>query len=157
MTATAPAAPQPTDEQLKDYADKLPELYKDILAALQYAQPDRVAGQGVLDGTVRNFLKNKAEEVRRRSALGPMYISPDRVGLLLGKSSYLFGTAILEVTDPAFDAAIDRLAEAGFLEFPDDPRLGSLIPTPLGERLIAAITGKTTPRQDIPDLPKPTW
>ena len=59
MTATAPAAPQPTPEQLTAYADQLPDLYKDILAAIQYAQPSRVRGQGVLEGTLRIFIYNR--------------------------------------------------------------------------------------------------
>ena len=148
MTATAPA-PQPTPEQLKAYAEQLPDLYKDILAAIQAAQPNRVIGQGVLAGTVRMFLLNQRNEFVHgfplRSISDPRFADP----------KFLLAARFL--TEADFSAIVDRLVEADILEPDDEPAFPRLLPTPLGERLIAAITKKETPRRVLPDLPKPTW
>ena len=39
--------PEPTDEQLRDYAAKLPQIYKDILAAFPVADPQRRRGDAL--------------------------------------------------------------------------------------------------------------
>ena len=149
MTATAPAAPQPTPEQLTAYADQLPELYKDILVAFQYSQPSRVRGQGVLEGTLRNFIFNRSRGLVPGNFVGTIedLISPP----------HSFSDAARDMTDREFSAAIDRLTDAGFFEDRYETRFGSLIPTPLGERILAVVSGKETPARKLPDLPKPTW
>ncbi len=149
MTATAPAAPQPTPEQLQAYADQLPDLYKYVLAALQFAQPNRVVGQGVLAGTVRMFLHN-----RRYALVGD---TPAREFADPRFSGQEFLDAVPFLSEEDFAGIADRLYEAGFLELDDEPKFPRLTPTPLGERLIAALTGKETPHRPIPQLPNPTW
>lgn len=46
MSAAAPAK-LPTPEQMKAYADGLPEIYRKIVTGINAVQPDRVSGQGV--------------------------------------------------------------------------------------------------------------
>ena len=147
MIATAPAAPQPTAEQLKAYAGQLPDLYKDILIAIQASQPNRVVGQGVLAGTVRMFLLNKVAK----------FAAAYEAALTDRSTAHQFSGATDGMTEDDFRAATDNLFEAGLLELDDRPRFPRLLPTALGERLIAILTGKETPRRPIPELPKPTW
>lgn len=146
MTATETAT-QPTPEQLKAYADQLPDLYKDILAAIQYAQPNRVVGQGVLGGTVRMFLLNKAAK----------FATTYEQAFAGNTRSHQFSAATDGLTEDDFRAAVENLIGAELLEPEDRPRFPRLLPTTLGERLIALLTGQETPRRQIPELPKPTW
>ncbi len=149
MTATAPATPQPTTEQLKAYADQLPDVYKDILVGFQFSQPSRVRGQGVLEGTLRNFIYNRSRGLIPGNFVGTIgdVVSPP----------YTFSAAARDMTDVEFSAAIDQLTDAGFFEDRDGTRFGSLIPTPVGESLLAIVSGKAAPSRQLPDLPKPTW
>ena len=143
MTATAPAAPQPTAEQLKAYADQLPELYREVLAAIRAVNPHRRVGEGVFPSQIRNHLSNEYERSERRWGLndaGGAY--PLKVGAL---------------TDIEFEQLLDTLAVNGFIHDPLDTRLGRLIPTDLGEQLISILTGVPPRRVELPPLPKPTW
>jgi len=156
MTATAPA-PQPTPEQLKAYAEQLPDVYKDILVAIQAAQPNRVIGEGVFASTVRNFLINLTDR-KRTDAFDTIGMAMRAVASVFGPGSqFKFSNAVASMTDNEFSAAVERLADAGFFQPLDETRFGSLIPTPLGEGLITTITGRATPKRDLPELPKPTW
>lgn len=139
----------PTDEQLKDYAAQLPDLYKDILAAIPVADPHRGRGEGVHPGSLRATLVNLSYPAYR-----PMMET--RVARDPGWR-YDFSHSLDRLTDKTFDIALDRLAESGFILDPLDTDFGVLVPTPLGEQLIAAITGRATPERDVPALPKPTW
>jgi hypothetical protein len=47
MPATATPVRLPTPEQMKAYADELPEIYRKIVHGLAAVQPDRVIGQSV--------------------------------------------------------------------------------------------------------------
>jgi hypothetical protein len=50
--------------------------------------------------------------------------------------------------------ACEQLAAAGFVEI----KHGMFAhPTPLGERAVALLTGKSAPAEHVPALPKPTW
>jgi len=154
MTATAPA-PQPTDEQLKAYAEQLPDLYKDILAACQFADPNRMGGEEILLGTLRNYLRNRAHQSRVLYR-GVLPLTPIKPAMTF-RPEYPFSTAVLEFTESAFEGALRRLTEVGLLERRGDYDVGSLIPTVVGERLITVITGQVTPQTETPDLPNPTW
>jgi hypothetical protein len=135
----------PTDEQLKEYAAQLPDLYKDILAAYQYADPNRERGVGVFEGTLRNFLWN---ELMRSGRDG---IDPGQ------KRRYPFSPALDEFGDEGFSEAVSRLIAEGFIEPRGPNGIGSLIPTEVGERLIEIVSGRPVPRKVFPDLPKPRW
>jgi len=46
------------------------------------------------------------------------------------------------------------MCDAGIL---DDNGLAAYFPTDLGERLIAELTGRKSPKAVVPPLPVPTW
>lgn len=140
----------PNDEQLKEYAAQLPDLYKDILAAYQFVNDSRHRGEGVFESTLKTFLRDLA------------FVKPSDLNWILksgpvGRHPYKFSLAFDEYNDDAFSTAIDRLIEHGFIEPRDPTGLGSLIPTKVGERLIEIVAGRPAPEKQIPDLPKPMW
>jgi hypothetical protein len=113
--------PTPTDEQLREYAAKLPAIYRDILRAFPAVAPDRRDGDGLSGPTFEDYV----------TELG--------AGHRLG-----------DVMD-----GLRRLVDNGFLEY--TPVAAFYSPTPLGERLVAAVTGHKPAPRGIPDLPVPTW
>ena len=125
-TATA-ATPLPTAEQLKAYADQLPDIYRDVLSALATANPRRRYGGELPIETIVAHVLN-----RRRS--------PD------GGSGYELEEVYV---------AVERLAKAGLLTKDEEEPYYS--PTPVGEELIAALTGRRAPELRVPELPQPTW
>lgn len=58
---------EPTDEQLAEYAAKLPQIYKDILAAFQNAAPNRWHGDALRIEALRDGLPGDEFGVRRPS------------------------------------------------------------------------------------------
>lgn len=46
----------PTDEQLREYAEKLPQIYRDVLATFPAINPERKAGYGLTVETVLDHL-----------------------------------------------------------------------------------------------------
>ncbi len=152
MTAT-----MPTDEQLREYAAQLPDLYKDILAAYQSADPSRARGEGLFESTLRNFLKNElfrsqspiqtALDRIQRTPFSPKEIGP----------RYQFSRAFDDFGESGVTEAVDRMIEEGFIEPRGPEGVGSLIPTEIGERLIEVVAGRSAPGKRLPGLPKPTW
>ena len=145
-TTTAP----PNDEQLREYAAGLDDLYKDILAAFQFAEPIRRLGDGVFESTLRNFLRNLGQ------------IKPSDMHWILrsgpaGRHPYKFTRAIDDYGDEEFSAAVDRLIDNGFVEPRSPNGLGLLTPTPVGERLIGVIIERPEPLKDPPAIQKPNW
>ncbi len=151
MTTTATV---PTDEQLKEYAAQLPDLYKDILAAYQFADPSRDRGEGLYEEQLQNFLLN---ELDRNRAYG-IFVAPG--GRWFGQTptrSYRFSTAMSNYSEVTFSAAIDHLIENDFLKPRTSDVTGRIVPTDVGERLIETVAGKPPPAVKVPVLPKPTW
>lgn len=155
MTATE-TAPQPTDEQLRAYADQLPELYREILSAFQFADPNRQFGEGVLESTLKNYLRGKSLSTGSSRDHDYRQKRLEHKTHLRRLRSNKVQRAML-LSDDTVNLALERLAAAGLIVPPLETRLGSLIPTPLGESLITAITGVTAPQLTLPELPKPTW
>ena len=58
---------EPTDEQLAEYAAKLPQIYKDILAAFQVATPNRWHGDALRVEAIRGGLPGSEFDPRRPS------------------------------------------------------------------------------------------
>lgn len=168
----------PSDEQLKEYAAQLPDLYKDILAAYQYLDPSRGRGEGLYEEQLHNFLLNEAarrrsipnaywefsehlEEVSdrlalvgaREAGLDPLRTIPSRTFT----RPYKFTQAVDEYGEDEFAAAVNRLIENEFLQPPTAEATGRIVPTELGERLIEIIAGKPAPAKKVPALPKPAW
>lgn len=55
---------EPTDEQLRDYVAKLPQIYKDLLAAFPKFHPNRRSGDPVLRGKLEDSLISEDRDVR---------------------------------------------------------------------------------------------
>ena len=111
----------PPEDKLRQYADQLPDIYRDVLAAFQSAGPGRSSGDSVAFGTIRNHLLNE-----RRA-----------------------------YTEAQLEVALANLVDAGFLDEPDF--MQAFAPTPVGEELIAVLTGRRAAPPAVPELPKPTW
>lgn len=120
MPATATPT-MPTPDQLKAYADSLPDIYRQVLTALSDAAPDRRYGDGVMAYAVWQQLAGVRSEYVRRD----------------------------------YSYALDELEQSGFLGFTDEINLWQI--TPLGEELLAAVTGKRARKVTVPALPKPNW
>lgn len=114
---------EPTDEQLREYAAKLPQIYRDILKAFQAATPNRWHGDSLRVEVIRDGLPGSEFDPRRPS--------------------------LREI-----DVAIENMCDAAIL---DDTGFAAYFPTDLGERLIAALTGRESPKAVVPPLPVPTW
>ena len=126
---------EPTDEQVKKYADKLPEVYRTALGA---------------------FLQRYEDGIAVRRAGTSVYFSRIR-------------TEVLEVhpalQDPDVKTMLDQLVERVFLKenYPHDHedwtnyQFRNYVPSLLGERLIAAVTGVEPVPEAIPALPEPAW
>ena len=127
MSATTATKPLPTAEQLKAYADQLPDIYRDVLSAFTTADPRRRYHGDLSLETILAHVHN------RRQASGNA-----------------------EVYDPQeLMLALINLADAGFLvRVEPDPYY---FPTEVGEELIAVLTGRRAPKLAVPDLPQPTW
>lgn len=147
----------PTPEQLRAYADQMPAVYRDIFIAIRGADPYRRVGEGVLHGSVLNVMRGRMSGSGSGSGSGgyhPHY-SPDEITRRrVDDPNRVRGN---NITDGEFDVALDRLAELGFIQDPDSTPYGSVVPTELGEQLIAAVTGAPTFKVALPDLPKPNW
>ncbi len=168
----------PTDEQLKEYAAQLPDLYKDILAAFQYADPSRDRGEGLFEETLANFLWNEATRSRlipraymefaervddtseRMAAAWARVAELDPLRSVQSRAfarRYRFTQAVNEYNGDEFSAAIDHLIAEEFLKPRTADSTERLVPTDVGERLIEIIAGKPAPAKKVPALPKPTW
>jgi hypothetical protein len=110
----------PTDEQLRAYADQLPDIYRAIFQAFPEVEPHRKAGYGLAFQTLAIYFKERGH--------------PSSVEEIM--------------------VACQRLAARGFLEIKHNIFAQ---PTPLGERLITALTGQAAPPPTVPELPSPTW
>lgn len=114
---------EPTDEQLAEYAAKLPQIYKDILAAFPRVSPNRWHGDALRVDAIRGGQSGTELDAQRPSLR-------------------------------AIEVAIENMRDAEIL---DDNGFDTVFPTDLGERLIAALTGRMSPKPVIPPLPVPTW
>jgi hypothetical protein len=111
----------PTDEQLKQYVDRLPSIYRVLLALFPKVAPRRREGDGlaldtILDVVVEDYPDQRMDDV---------------------------------------EPALDKLEEQGFVAV--NKQRTHYAPTPLGERLIATITGEKPAPAGPPPLPVPSW
>ncbi len=106
----------PTEEQLRAYAESVPEIYREILIAFPRIEPSRRQGYSLAFQTIAADFENRA---------------------------ILFGLA--EIMQ-----ACQELEEKGLVEIKN--RI-FVQPTLLGERLIAALTGKQAPAIKVDPLP----
>jgi hypothetical protein len=127
---------EPTDEQLKQYAEKLPKIYKYILEAFAKASEERRAGEPLPFSVIRQWVMLKDSYYRTGEVHEAILKLKDR-GLL---KDYI---------DPEQPYEIPDDAETSWLE--------DLAPTDLGERLITALTGFDPKRSIVPELPELVW
>jgi len=69
MSATAAPVRLPTPEQMKAYADELPEIYREIVQAIQRADPERRYGHGISPRAVLSELAKSRLPFNRREFL----------------------------------------------------------------------------------------
>lgn len=113
----------PTPEQIREYVNQLPPIYRDILAAFPEIAPDRSAGDGFSTSLLLVYLGGRGRSYSTEEVM----------------------------------AAVERLEDRGFLQI-EERDLIVITPTPIGEDLIATITGKSPRKRPlVPELPKPTW
>ncbi len=122
---------EPTDEQLKKYADGLPEVYQATL--LCFVNHVMVEGLG------------KFANPRRAGTALTFETIDERL-----KATY----GLYRIGDT--EEALAKLVSRGFLLEAAEPIL-NYKPTPLGERLIAALTGAQPVPEELPELPEPVW
>lgn len=118
---------EPTDEQLKSYAESLPDVYR-----------------AVLDSYVQ-YNSNGYPLRRRGGAMLTLETIEER--MMIRYPLFRSGDA---------EAALDRLVEKGLVSEVSEPIL-HYKPTALGERLITAITGGEHVPEDVPQLPDLVW
>ncbi len=127
---------EPTEEQLKAYAGKLPEVYRTALWAFIQTFDDGAAVRRAGTNVRLSWIESEVREAH------PAYHSADVVKIL------------------------DQLEQRGFVknlgtQYGDAPVLHDAYcryaPTVLGERLIAAVTGIEPVPESVPKLPEPVW
>lgn len=123
---------EPTDEQLKQYAGKLPEIYKATLGAFV---------------TYDEFPNGLGKFPNRRRAGTALTIETIDERLQEYYPHYRVGDT---------EDALAKLRSRGFVVESEDPIL-NYKPTALGERLIAALTGLQPIPEELPELPEPAW
>lgn len=112
---------KPTDEQIKEYADGLPSIYRAILSAFPGMAAGRRSGDGLTVSSIEDYVEQQAPDER--------------------------------LADVAF--GLEQLEARGFVTRSTD--IEFYMPTPLGERLITAVTGKAARPAGVPPLPEPSW
>lgn len=127
---------EPTDEQLKEYGDKLPEVYRTALAAFIQIFDDGTAVRRA--GTQVGFPRICSEVLEAHPALSDADVK-----------------AILDqLINHSFIK--DVVPYKGLEDFPGN-QFRRYVPTLLGERLIRAVTGIEPVPEAIPALPEPAW
>jgi hypothetical protein len=122
----------PTDDQLREYIEQLPPIYRDILTAYPAINPERKVGGSLMAMSLVDRLGPDIDD-RRDPGFTAEYDED-------------------EVLD-----ALYQLEARDFLT--RHPTLGaiSFSPTPLGERLVTLLTGHTPRPKGAPPLPQPAW
>ena len=127
---------EPTDEQLKQYAEKLPDVYRTALGAFIQVFDDGTAVRRA--GTQVAFSRITSEVLELHPALSEQDVKTVLDQLI--KAHFIKDVAPYK----------------GLEDFPTD-QFRRCVPTPLGERLIAAVTGIEPVPELIPALPEPVW
>ena len=127
---------EPTDEQLKSYADKLPEVYRTALGAFLQRYEDGTAVRRAETPVKLSWIRSEVHEIH------PAYHEPDVKALL---NQLVQRNFLQECGSPT---GIEKYAMDQFRRY---------VPTALGERLIAAVTGVEPVPELIPALPEPVW
>ena len=157
-TATATL---PTQDQLREYAEQMPQVYKDILIALRAADPYRRVGKGVLRGTLLNTMRSRMGS--GSGSGGSPYGSGMPVHAYTHMGSIpVQGSAPLAIrgdtmTDDEYAEALMQLHDLGFIRNTTETVYGTVIPTELGEELFTVVTGAAASKIRLPDLPKHNW
>lgn len=121
---------EPTDSELKDYADALPPIYRQILSAFPEINPDRRERDDVLESSLVNHLLQKQSDYDDED----LEIALDR----LNQSGFI---------EREEKKMIGLGGGNGGYAF------AQLKPTELGERLLRAVTGKSAKKRFVPPLP----
>jgi hypothetical protein len=127
---------EPTDEQLRDYIDKMPQIYKDVLAAFPDIAPTRRRGEAILCESISGYVAEQDNDYRLADI-------DSAIEELIKK-----GVLRRSIDDPSrreFHQEYKKM-------FPDE-----VFPLPIGERIIKLLTGKDVYHFELPRLPEFTW
>ena len=134
----------PSYSQILAYASSLPPIYRSVMQAFREASPDRKFGEAMLESTLRSYVKNNSGVTDEQLT--------EAIRQLL---SHEFVTRRQLTNDSPFSIPT---SVGPLMSFPYFYGMHYLVaPTQLGEKLIEAITGTTTPIPVVPQLPMPTW
>ena len=116
----------------KEYVDNLPQIYKDILAAFPEIDPARNAGEGLAYQTLFEQLRQSPEEEHLAD-----YIDAAR------KRAW----SLREVIE-----ACRNMEQGGAVRIDHEI---FICPTPMGEEIIALLTGKKAAEHHVDPFPTP--
>lgn len=141
---------EPTDEQLRAYADKLPAIYRDVLAAFPGESSNRRAGDGLyLSSIASRFQEIMPADYRPRDLARAMAQLEGRGFITRASADGTPPNPFITTAELVQDYLARAVGDSGHDPF--------VAPTPLGERLITVLTGHQPVERDIPPLPEPTW
>ena len=146
--AVAATKTEPTDEQIRAYADKLPGIYREVLAAFPSEAPNRRLGDGLLLSSI---------DARFQETMPPDYRTRDlnsAVSQLEARGFLARGDRAKRDGLPGHGLGVGHMMAQALRTLESDP---FLVPTYLGERLITAVTGHSAAEKEVPPLPEPTW
>lgn len=132
---------EPTDDQLREYAVKLPQIYKDILCAFPKFAPDRIRFEPLLESTLIGEVLD-ADESHRTSLIEEALKTLTFQNLLSTNQDY-----------PGYGGGYGDGGGGGR----PAPQPIRYWPTETGERLIEILSGHKAKKVSLPALPKPTW
>ncbi|MGA2065100.1 MAG: hypothetical protein ABSG86_09030 [Thermoguttaceae bacterium] len=116
----------------KKYVEDLPDIYRDILTAFPEIEPARKAGEGLAYQTLYGRLQNWPEGEGLYD-----YVQAHR------RRSWSLGEVV---------QACQNMERGGAVVIKHDIFVH---PTPLGEEMIAILTGKKAGQHNVPDFPTP--
>lgn len=146
MTKTKPL---PTEDQIRDYASKLPDVYREILGAINKIDPFRQYRDSVNESSLWNYFFNSvaaSDNSRLPFEAVTFKEVPEQA-------------ATRRMKRDEFQVALQRLEDGGIIESSAGDLFGTVrfTPTELGEALIAQFSGRAAPRVDVPELPPINW
>lgn len=135
---------EPTDEQLRDYAAKLPQIYKDILTAFPEINPERQVGEFLVGDSILMHVVEKSESYDVAYRIFDL----QRAVAKLGLQDFLFFYDYKRGERPLASALMENFIDLGELR---------IMPTTLGERLIEILSQTKAIPSTVPELPTLSW
>ena len=133
----------PNFSQLLAYASSLPPIYRSVMQAFRLASPERKFGEAMLESSLRSFVKNTNGVTDEQLTEAIRQLISHEFVTRRQLTNDVPGLVFSSITPPGFHYVYGM----HYL----------VAPTQLGEKLIEAITGTSTPVPVVPQLPMPSW